>query len=218
MSAAWAAEKLGYRFRNEALLAEALHHPSLPGANYERLEFLGDRVLGLAVAEWLYTEFPNEKEGDLSRRLVSLVRKEAIAEAAKSVGLGAALTLSPAEGEAGRQNPGNLSNAFEAVLAAIYLDGGYTPARDLILKLWRPLLSQRPVTDAKTQLQEWLQGKGPHLPKYEELKREGPSHAPHFVVKVSLPDGRSAEGEGTNKRAAEQSAAAALLEKVSKNG
>jgi len=212
---AWAAEKLGHQFKNEALLHQALRHSSLPGENYERLEFLGDRVLGLVIAEWLVADYPDEKEGALSRRHVGLVRKEALAEAARSIDLGPIVNMSAAEAQGGgRTNVGILSDVFEALIAALYQDGGYDAAKTAILKLWRPLISATPPQDAKTQLQEWSQEHWSQLPRYEEISRDGPSHAPRFVVRVTLKNGQYATGEGTNKRMAEQNAAAALLLKV----
>jgi len=213
----WAADKLGHTFKNTELLHQALRHSSLPGENYERLEFLGDRVLGLVIAEWLVADYTAEKEGALSRRHVGLVRKEALAEAARSIGLGHIIEMSTAEAlGGGRANVGILSDVFEALIAALYLDGGYDAAKSMIIRLWRPLISAAPPQDAKTQLQEWSQAHWSQLPVYEEISREGPSHAPHFVVRVKVRNGEQATGEGTNKRMAEQNAAAALLLKVEK--
>jgi ribonuclease-3 len=214
--------RLGYRFRRPQLLEQALTHPSLqPGSTgrgpYERLEFLGDRVLGLVVADLLYHRFPDENEGALARRHAALVRREALARIANQIGLGPALSLSKSEEETGgRQNLGTLADACEAVLGALYADGGLAPAAALIERLWTPLIAEMtaPPKDAKTALQEWAQARAKGLPVYSTLAVEGPPHNPEFLIGVTIEGVAAASGRGPSKRVAEQAAAANLLEKL----
>lgn len=214
------AERLGHRFRDARLLSEALTHGSVRGGgdigrrSNERLEFLGDRVLGLVVAELLYECFPDEEEGALARRHSVLVSGETLARVAAGIGLGAHIGLSRAEAEAGgRRNPAILANACEAVIAAMYIDGGFDVARAVVRHLWHPLLKAdlRPPKDAKTVLQEWAQARGRALPRYRVLSREGPDHAPLFAVEVTVDGLAPAQATGASKRAAESAAAALLL-------
>jgi len=213
-------DRLGHAFAKPALLREALTHPSASGRrggkslNYQRLEFLGDRVLGLIVAELLYREFPREPEGDLARRLAALVREETLAQVAEDLELGEFMVIAGSEEGAGeRANPSLLSDVCEAAIGALYLDGGLEAARAFIERCWRPLLAAdlEPPQDAKTALQEWAQGRGLPLPSYREVAREGPDHEPRFTVAVSVAGHEAAEGEGRSKRAAEQAAAERLL-------
>jgi ribonuclease-3 len=216
------AARLGHDFADPGLLAHALTHSSRAGSaaeSYERLEFLGDRVLGCLIAELLYRRFPAENEGALGKRFAALVRRETLASVAGAGGLdlGPHLRLSRGEEESGgRENPATLSDACEAVIAALYLDGGLEAARRLVEPIWTPLLEAdlTPPQDPKTRLQEWAQGQGLALPRYEEVARSGPDHAPLFTLRVSLGDGRRAEGEGRSKRTAEQAAAEALLRQL----
>lgn len=216
---------LGYAFRDTGLLEQALTHPSVISGRakrqfteYERLEFLGDRVLGLVMAEVLYQHFPTEPEGDLAKRHVALVRREALARIAQIIHLGDYLTLSAGEDSSGgRGNPGLLSDACEAVIGAIFVDGGFDPARDFIRRLWLPLLNElsAPPKDAKTRLQEWAQGQGLGLPHYSVIGQQGLAHNPVFEVQVAVAgNARTASGSGSSKRMAEQAAAAAFLEAV----
>lgn len=216
---------LEYEFRRPSLLEEALTHPSaVQGRNarkarvpYERLEFLGDRVLGLVVAEMLFHQFPNENEGALARRHAALVRREACARVAEEIGLGAYLVVSRGEEESGgRTNPTMLADACEAVIGAIYGDGGLEPAKAFIRRLWTPLMAEflTPPKDAKTALQEWAQGLGKPLPTYETLGMEGPPHDPIFLVAVRVEGIEPVTGRGTSKRVAEQAAAQTMLESV----
>ena len=189
----------------------------LSGGN-ERLEFLGDRGLGLVVAEMLYTRFGREREGAMAKRFVALVRRETLARVAEQIKLGEHIQMAKGERAAGADtNPAILSDCMEAVIAALYLDGGLEPARRFIEKLWTPLLDEanKPPQDAKTQLQEWLQGRGKPLPKYEMVGREGPAHAPVFTIELTTGDGESVSAEGKSKREAEQLAAKLMLEKLS---
>ena len=208
---------LQYTFSDPRLLEEALTHGSalgIRGFDYQRLEFLGDRVLALVIAELLYKSFPKENEGQLARRYVALVRREALAEVAGKIGLGDHLILSESEAlSGGRKNPSLLADVCEAVIAALYLDGGLQPAAAFINRYWQPLMARedKPPTDAKTTLQEWLQGRGLALPVYRITRRTGPDHAPEFTIEVIAGNAQPATGSGLSRRAAEQQAAAAML-------
>ncbi|MCA8928627.1 MAG: ribonuclease III [Alphaproteobacteria bacterium] len=213
------ADLLGHAFRNPDLLQAALTHPSAGERDerraYERLEFLGDRVLALAIAELLLERFPRDDEGALSRRLVSLVRAETLAEVADGLGLGRHLEMAPsARKDGARARISMLSDACEAVIGALYLDGGLEPARAFVRRHWASAVEtggKRPLQDAKTGLQEWLQGRGLALPTYTLVGQEGPAHAPEFTVEVRAENGRATTATGPSKRAAEQAAAEALL-------
>jgi ribonuclease-3 len=213
-----AAVRLGHDFARPELLIEALTHPSVDGArNNQRLEFLGDRVLGLVIAEALLAEDRTAAEGQLAPRLNALVRKETCAEVAMALDLGAALRLGRSEMlSGGRRKQALLGDAMEAAIAAVYLDGGLDAARALILRHWgtRIEAARTQAPDAKTALQEWAQARGQRPPSYVELAREGPDHAPVFRVEVRLDDGQSATARAASKRAAQQRAAEALLARV----
>lgn len=179
----------------------------------ERLEFVGDRVLALLMAEWLAERFPAEREGDLGKRLAVLVAQDALAKIAAALGLAPALRIPPNEERSGVRNRASvLADAVEAILGAIYLDGGLVPARELVRREWAPLLeaSARPPVSPKTRLQEWTLGRALGLPEYMTVSSTGPSHSPVFVVRV-IAAGREADGTGESKRAAEQAAAEKLL-------
>ncbi len=212
--------RIGYRFGDPALLEQALTHISaLPGVrnragSYQRLEFLGDHVLGLAVSDMLFCAFPRADEGELSRRLADLVRKEACADVARSIDLGAAIRLGASESNAGgRGRNAILADVCEALIGAVFVDGGYQAAAALITRLWeqRMRAPKRPLRDAKTMLQEWAQAQGLPTPAYREVERKGPDHDPEFRVTVELPDRLPAEGVGRSKRSAEQAAASVML-------
>jgi ribonuclease-3 len=215
---ATAAARLGHEFTRPELLLEALTHPSTATAMHnQRLEFLGDRVLGLVVAEALLAQDPAAQEGELAPRLNALVRKETCAEVAASLDLGSALRMGRSEMlTGGRRKTALLGDAMEAVIAAVYLDGGLEAARRLILDACGDRIAEvRAVgRDAKTSLQEWAQARGLPPPDYHDLGREGPDHAPLFSVEARLADGRAAEGSAASKRAAQQAAAEALLARV----
>lgn len=216
-------DRIGYYFERPELLARALTHMSaVPGDkvgtdSYQRLEFLGDRVLGLVVATLLYERFPNEDEGALAKRFNALVRKETCAEVAIALDLGTALTLGRSErGSGGRRKSAILADAAEAVAAAIYQDGGFDPAFTFVSRFWGPHLDAAPeaasrLADAKTTLQEWAQGRGLPTPSYEIVDRQGPDHAPLFMISVSVKGLPPAEAQGKSKREGEQAAAAVLL-------
>lgn len=212
------AERLGHRFADPDLLAEALTHPSAlegrPGRDYDRLEFLGDRVLGLIIATELHRRFPKAPAGELSTRFNALVRSETLAEVAARIGLGEQLRLSKGERAAGGgARRANLENACEAVVAALYLDGGYAAAERFVLTQWQPYFERdrAAAKDAKTSLQEWAHVAGRGVPRYRIDSREGPDHEPLFRVAVELDGVPPAIGEGRSKREAEQAAAAAML-------
>lgn len=213
-------EALDHQFTRIELLVEALTHPSavrrrgIARRGYERLEFLGDRVLGLIVAELLWRRFPNEAEGELTRRHTHLVRREALAEVAQVVGLGQRLIVSAGEDAAGvRENDSVLADVCEAVIAALYLDGGLAAARRFVEQRWEARLSAlgAPPRDPKTALQEWAQGRGLPLPAYRTVATEGPPHRRRFTITVSVEGLAPATATGSSKRAAETAAAAAAL-------
>ena len=213
-------DRIGYRFRDSALLECALTHISaLKGArnragSYQRMEFLGDHVLGLVISDMLFRDFPKADEGELSRRLADLVRKETCAEIALTIELGASIRVGSSEANAGaRRRPAILADVCEALIGAAYLDGGYAAAAELVERLWqvRMRAKTQPLRDPKTVLQEWAQARGLPTPAYREVARSGPDHDPEFRVAVQLPDFAPAEGLGRSKRAAEQAAAAAML-------
>lgn len=217
---------LGYDFARPELLAEALTHRSaldrqpdlkaaFPNGN-ERLEFLGDRVLSLAMADLLLHRFPHEREGELARRYSSLVQAATLVEIAESIGLGAALTLGDSERQSGIVRPTILADAMEAVLGALFLDAGFAVAAATIERLWGERLNTGLAAprDAKTALQEWAQARRLPLPSYREVGREGPPHAPVFVVDVSIKGQEPGRGRAGSKREAERLAATALLERL----
>ncbi|PWE18035.1 ribonuclease III [Marinicauda salina] len=214
-------DEIGYRFGGAGLLELALTHAShgdgrARSQSNERLEFLGDRVLGLLAAERLYEAFGEMDEGGLAHRLNAIVNKDACARAAERCNLGAALRLSPAEERlGGREKPSILADACEAVIGALYLDGGLEAARDFFERYWGEDLDgllRRP-KDPKSRLQEWAAQRGLGTPAYETVGRKGPDHRPVFTVSVSLPGAGEATGEGASKQDAQRAAAAALLEK-----
>jgi ribonuclease-3 len=212
-------QRIGYTFADKTLLGSALTHISaLSGksrsGSYQRLEFLGDHVLGLVVSDLLFRSFPKAEEGELSRRLADLVRRETCAEVARVIDLGAAIKLGVSEANSGaRRRTAILADVCEALVGAVFVDGGYPAAVALVERLWgeRMRTRARPLRDSKTVLQEWAQSRGLPTPCYREVARTGPHHDPEFRIAVELPDLRPAEGLGRSKRAAEQAAAAALL-------
>ncbi|MGV8995878.1 MAG: ribonuclease III [Parvibaculaceae bacterium] len=210
--------RLGHRFADTGLLIRSLRHSSAIGRNEtslsnERLEFMGDRVLGLVVAEWLLNDFPQAPEGELAVRYNGLVRKEACALVAAEIGLGEFLVLGSGEDKAGgRKKPAILADACEAVIAALYLDGGLEAARKFIEVEWKRFLSEpTQQVDAKTSLQEWSQKRGRGIPVYKATGRSGPDHAPEFEVQVEISGVKPLSGSGSSKRIAEQAAARAML-------
>jgi ribonuclease III len=211
---------LGHRFGTPDLLLRAVTHASIGTAtrpDNQRLEFLGDRVLGLVMAEALLLADPEAREGQLAPRFNALVRKETCADVAREVGLGEVLKLGRSEMlTGGRRKEALLGDAMEALIAAVYQDAGFAAARELILRLWggRIAAVEPDARDAKTALQEWAQARGMVPPAYAEAGRSGPDHAPVFTVRVVLANGEAAEATAGSKRVAEQAAAKALLERM----
>ena len=211
---------IGYRFKDRDLLDRSLTHISVSGGtranSYQRLEFLGDHVLGLIISDMLFEAFPKADEGELSRRLADLVRREACADVARAIELGQAIRLGSSENNAGgRTRTAILADVCEALVGAVYLDGGYPAAQKMVESAWGERLRKpmRPLRDPKTVLQEWAQGKGLPTPTYREVERTGPHHDPQFRVTVELPGMESSEGIGSTKRAAEKAAALMLLKR-----
>ncbi|BAT60726.1 ribonuclease 3 [Variibacter gotjawalensis] len=210
--------RIGYEFTQFELLERAVSHSTaLSGGDktgsYQRLEFLGDRVLGLAIASMLFEAFPDANEGDLSRRLAELVRAETCTEVAKAMEADQAIRLGTAKGVKARLSPSIMADVAEAIIGAVYLDGGYAPAAALVQRYWAERVSDpaMPLRDPKTTLQEWAQGGGLPMPVYTEVDRSGPDHNPRFTVEVAVARREPTQGTGKSKRAAEQAAALAML-------
>lgn len=214
-------ERLGYQFSQPDLLRQSVTHSSMSGPNRidnQRLEFLGDRVLGLVMSEALLEQDKSATEGVLAPRFNALVRKETCADVARQIDLGAALKLGRSEQmSGGRRKLALLGDAMEAVIAAVYLDGGFDAARALILRLWGKRIEtvESDAKDAKTSLQEWAQARGLEPPKYVQLSRSGPDHAPVFNIEARLATGETSTASAGSKRQAEQAAAKALLDQIS---
>ncbi|MFT6944339.1 MAG: ribonuclease-3 [Yoonia sp.] len=212
--------RLGYEFTKPETLIRAVTHSSMMSPHRDdnqRLEFLGDRVLGLVMAEALLMADPNAPEGLLAPRYNALVRREACADVARSIDLGEVLKLGRSEMKSGgRRKEALLADAMEAVIAAIYQDGGFDAARAAILRLWGARINDvaDDARDAKTALQEWAQARGEVPPQYVEIDRSGPDHQPIFTIEVQLASGPSEKATAGSKRHAEQAAATALLKKV----
>ena len=217
----WAAGAAGHRFTDGQLLDAALTHRSASGPHNERLEFLGDAVLGLVIAEAVYDSQPDADEGDLSRLRASLVRKQTLAEIAGEIGIGPWIQLGPGEMKTGgHRRESILADATEALIGAVYLDAGYGAAREAVLLLYRERIRNLPspddLKDSKTRLQEWLQGRARSLPEYSVLDVSGADHRQEFTVACRLPDsGEEARAVGRSRRKAEQAAARAMLEALS---
>ena len=213
-------QRLGYEFSNLSLLVEALTHSSIASdfrKDNQRLEFLGDRVLGLVMAEALLEIDQTAPEGTLAPRFNALVRKETCAEVARQIELGDVLKIGRSEMlSGGRRKDALLGDGMEAVIAAIYKDGGFELAKTIIINLWGDRIKnvKGDARDAKTMLQEWAQARGQNPPNYEVISRSGPDHAPDFLVKVILASGETSEAMAGSKRQAEQMAAKALLQKI----
>lgn len=209
---------LQYSFRDPALLSRALTHRSVGSDNYERLEFLGDGLINFVVAESLFRAKPDANEGDLSRLRASLVCEESLAGLADGLGLGEVLRLGPGELKSGGfRRQSILADSLEAILGAVYLDGGFEPARLCSERLFSRVFEQLPdpegLKDAKTRLQEFLQGRGRPLPVYEMVSAEGPAHQQVFRVDCSLADdGMRTQGSGSSRKLAEQGSAERMLE------
>ena len=215
------AERLGHRFAAPERLIRAVTHSSISTPHRDdnqRLEFLGDRVLGLVMAEALLQADPHASEGQLAPRFNALVRRETCADVAREIDLGAVLKLGRSEMKSGgRRKEALLADAMEAVIAAVYEDGGFDAARSMVLRLWGARLHNvaDDARDAKTALQEWAQARGEVPPSYVEIARSGPDHQPRFTIEARLASGAAEQATAGSKRQAEQAAAAALLKKVS---
>jgi len=212
---------LEYTFKIAELLTKALTHPSAlapgQGIEFERLEFLGDRVLGLVVASWLFTEFPMEKEGDMAKRLTALVRKETLVDVAKTIGLDQAMVMKREKSSSqDKRLETLLADGCEALIGALYLDGGFEAAQSFIHTYWQDVLkgTLEPPRDPKSILQEWIQGHGKTPPQYVVLESSGPAHAPRFIVEVRVEGLDPVQGEGSSKRHAEKEAAQHMLDVV----
>ena len=216
-------DRLGHRFTQPALLVRAVTHSSMASAtrdDNQRLEFLGDRVLGLVMAEALLERDPAAEEGLLAPRYNALVRKEACADVAREIDLGAVLKLGRSEMlSGGRRKLALLGDAMEAVIAAVYRDAGFDTAKAVVLRLWGSRIDKvkDDARDAKTALQEWAQARGLPPPAYVETARTGPDHAPHFTIEARLENGDRESAQAGSKRQAEQAAAKALLARLETN-
>ena len=215
--------RIGYHFTKPELLNRAVTHASMSSANRDdnqRLEFLGDRVLGLVMAEALLMLDPGATEGQLAPRFNALVRKETCADVAREIEIGSVLRLGRSEMlSGGRRKQALLGDAIEAIIAAVYLDAGFPAAKDLILRLWNDRIHtvKQDARDAKTALQEWAQARGFPPPAYVQTDRQGPDHAPLFTIRVQIENGHNAVAVAPSKRQAEQSAAKMLLAQLEKN-
>jgi ribonuclease-3 len=210
-------ERIGHVFADGKLIAAALTHVSAAAGihreTYQRLEFLGDRVLGLVISEMLYETYFEADEGELSRRLAGLVRKESCAEVALAWGAEAHIRLGDSEKQAGSANMAILGDVCESIIGAVFLDAGYGAAKAVVAAAFgaRMRSPERPLRDPKTLLQEWAQARGLPTPLYRETARSGPDHAPEFTISVEVPGYPLAEAKGFAKRLAEQAAAAAFI-------
>ncbi len=214
-------ESLGYTFRNTTLLHQAITHPSAlspgQGRDFERLEFLGDRVLGLIIAQWLWEEFPHEKEGDLSKRFTGLVRKETLVDVAQILDLSQAMRMKRERSSSQTKRLETLlADGLEAVIGALYLDGGLDVTTAFIRRYWQDYLNsaQHPPHDPKSVLQEWVQRQGKTHPLYVLLSSQGPAHAPRFIVEVQVEGVEPVHGEGSSKQLAEKDAAQNMLSSI----
>lgn len=215
--AQWVKRVLGHEARDPALFERALTHSSLGEDHYERLEFLGDRVLGLAIASWLYEMFPNEPEGKLSRRLNALVDRDSCAEVARELGVASQLRLGKQAREDGASESENvLGDITESLIGALYLEGGYETAAAFVRRAWDDKVSTRDKAPKhpKSALQEWAAANNRKPPVYQLADRQGPHHAPTFVVEVEIRGVGTASAEGTSKQEAEKAAAAKLMEQL----
>lgn len=211
-------ERISYHFNDLALLELALTHPSYSRKkNNQRLEFLGDAVLALVVADLLYKIFSDEQEGELARRQAQLVCGKTLFDVAREINLGESLKLAASEVQSGgRDNASNLEDALEALIGAIYLDGGLEAAENFIKPRWQKIAKNAAAApkDAKTALQEWAQGRGLPLPLYVVIETEGSAHAPLFTMEVRVEGYKPARAKASSKKMAQQEAAATLLERL----
>jgi ribonuclease III len=214
---AWAEATLGHRFADAALVERALTHKSLGADNYERLEFLGDRILGAVIASWLFDRHTSESEGQLTRRFATLVSRETCAQVARALGVPAHVRLgSQARADGGTDSDNILGDVVEALIGALYVDGGVAPAEAFIQRAWQSRVgsAERVLKHPKSSLQEWAAAHGARDPVYELVRRFGPHHAPRFRVKLTVDPHPAVEAEGASKQEAETEAARSLLEVV----
>lgn len=205
---------IGHVFQNKALIEEALTHSSVAGKkrSYERMEFLGDRVLSLVVADMLYQRFPNEEEGALAKRHSMLVKQDSLEKIGAKIGIAQSIRYSTRDTQHG-PSPSMISDVVESLIAALYLDAGFERAREFIVTHWSEIMQElsAPPEDPKSALQEWAQAQGISLPQYTIASRTGPDHNPMFTVEVSLQGFENQKGEGASKQSAEKNAATRLL-------
>ncbi len=214
-------EIINYNFSNRELLEEALTHPSTSYVkkckNYQRLEFLGDSILSAIIADMLFMKFPNENEGDLSKRHIELVKGKTLSHLAKAIGLGNYMLMSEGEkNNGGAQNLKNLENTMEALIGAIYVDSDFERTKEFVGKYWKTLMlsMEVPPDNAKSKLQEWTQSRNLGIPTYKVIKRTGPSHEPLFTIEISLEGFKAVVVTAKNKRSGEQLAAEIMLQNV----
>jgi ribonuclease-3 len=217
-------ERIGYHFTDTSLLQEALTHPSLSHnqkgtdvVNYERLEFLGDAVLGMLIAEMLCEFFPDEREGPLAKRHSWLVKGETLTQIGESIAIGNALQMTTGEAQTGGRNTAsNLEDAVEALIGAIYLDGGIIAAKEFISRYWSDLAKNggEPPKDSKTALQEWVQAQGFPLPEYQLVASEGPDHAPIFTISLAVKNHKPLQAQGSTRKKAEKAVADIFMKQV----
>lgn len=212
---------LNYQFKNPSLLKKALTHPSaLPpgqGVDFERLEFLGDRVLGLVMARWLFEKFSKESEGSLAARFANLVRKETLLKVASTIKLEGIMVMKHETSSSQKKRLETLlADGCEALIGALYLDDGLEAAEVFIHHFWEPFLEENlpPPQDPKSALQEWVQSQGKKHPQYELISSSGPAHAPDFIIEVSVEGLAPARGKGSSKRLAEKDAAQEMLKMI----
>lgn len=215
-------KNLGHTFKDKSLLLQALTHPSAlpPGQenNFERLEFLGDRVLGLVIAEWLFELFPDEKEGDMAKRFTALVRKGTLVKVARSLSLDQVINMKQEKSSTQEKRLETLlSDGCEALLGAFYLEAGLKKVQTFIHQYWRAYLEEDyvPPRDPKSLLQEWAQGQGKSHPKYVVVETSGPAHSPHFIVEVHVQGLEAIQGKGLSKKEAEKEASFHMLKIIS---
>lgn len=212
---------LGHSFSNQTLVSEALTHPSLgPKGSYQRLEFLGDRIVGVVMAEKIFNDFPDEAEGKLNRRFAALVRRETLGEIASGLGIAPLIRMTETvERSKGRTNASILADVLEALIGALYLDAGFDVTRGFIETAWAPhMAARKSAKDSKSALQEWAQGRGLPLPVYKVVETAGPDHAPSFAVAVSVEGHDPETAEGASKKQAETRAAKALYQRLTEKG
>ena len=215
IAADWAEQALGHRFRDTRLLTRALTHASAGKPDYERIEFLGDRVLGFVIASWLYADLADEAEGKLSRRFAELVSRETCAAVAREIGVTTHIVLgTQARGDRAHKSDNVLGDVCEALIGALHLDGGIEVAEAFVRRAWAPhmALDAGAPKHPKSALQEWANARGLRSPAYEVVDRSGPQHAPVFRVRVTVRGREPVEAEGTNKQEAETAAAQAMLD------